>query len=127
MAHPTAASPRRAPAAPRSRAERSGRRPRRSERPRAGIRWDRVGRVALLIVLGVILLLYIAPLRAWLSQSRAAERERAALHELERENATLERRAAQLSSPDAVEREARRIGMVRRNERAVVVEDLPAP
>ena len=103
------------------------RRPPRSRRARRGIRWDRVGRVALLVVLGIILMLYVSPVRNWISQSQAADRERAALGELEHENATLERRAEALSSPDAVEREARRIGMVRRGERAVVVQDLPAP
>lgn len=108
-------------------ASRRAARPPRSRRARRGIRWDRVGRVALLVVLAIVLLLYISPVRSWIAQSQTADRERAALQDLERENAELKRRAEALSSPDAVEREARRIGMVRRGERAVVVQGLPSP
>jgi cell division protein FtsB len=91
----------------------------------ATIRWDRVGRVALLLVLGVILLLYISPVSRLVSQSRSAEQHRAELEALEQEHQELKRRAEDLSGADAVEREARRLGMVRRGERAIVVEGLP--
>jgi len=100
----------------------------RSRRRRgATIRWDRVGRFALVGVLGVILLLYVSPISNWVSQSRTAERHRAELRMLERENAVLAERSRALSSPEAVEREARRLGMVRRGERPIVVQGLPAP
>ena len=39
---------------------------------RGTIRWDRVGRLALLATLGVILLLYISPAKHWLEQSRTS-------------------------------------------------------
>ena len=101
----------------------------RSRRPpaRRGIRWDRVGRTALLVVLGVIVLLYVGPVVHWFEQSSSAARQRAELEALHREYDELRARKEGLTGPEAVEREARRLGMVRIGERAVVIEDLPAP
>jgi len=90
------------------------------------IRWDRVGRVALLCLLFVVLMLYIAPLRNWLAQSRMANLERGETHALEREHERLARRARDLERPAVIEREARRLGMVRRGERPFVIEGGPA-
>jgi len=89
------------------------------------IRWDRVGRMALLALLGVVLLLYVAPLRHWLEQSDAAERQRAEVRALERERGRLAARASDLDRAATIEREARRLGMVRRGERPFVVEHAP--
>lgn len=95
-------------------------------RPRS-IRWDRVGRTALLLVLGVIVLLYIPPVSHWFEQRETAARQRAEVETLQREHEELEARLESLRGPDAVEREARRLGMVRVGERAVVIENLPQP
>lgn len=92
---------------------------------RGGIRWDRVGRTALLIVLATIVLAYVQPVSNWLAQSSTADAERAELAELEREHAELEQRVDALQGPEAVEREARALGMVRESERAFVIEGLP--
>ena len=86
------------------------------------IRWDRVGRIALLALLAVVLLLYIAPLRNWLAQSDAADRQQDELRALEREHDRLATRAGDLRRDAALEREARRLGMVKRGERAYVIE-----
>jgi cell division protein FtsB len=86
------------------------------------IRWDRVARVALLALLAVVLALYVAPLRHWVSQSRAAAVQRAEVHQLERERDRLAARARDLERPETVEREARRLSMARRGERPYVVE-----
>ena len=94
---------------------------RRSSR-RSGIRWDRVGRFALLVVLGVVLLLYIPPVTHWVTQKRTASEHRSQLEELRRENARLKSRVSALRQPDALEREARRLGMVKAGERAYSVE-----
>jgi cell division protein FtsB len=93
---------------------------------RAGgaIRWDRVGRIALLVVLGVILLLYVSPLLHWVGRSRVAAEQRTELRSLERDNARLRSRIGQLRDPDVLEREARGLGMVRRGERPYVIEGL---
>jgi cell division protein FtsB len=78
--------------------------------------------MALLGVLGVILLLYVSPLAHWVEQSRTAEDQRAELRGLEQEHRRLAERARALERPEAIEREARRLGMVRRGERAYVIE-----
>jgi cell division protein FtsB len=96
-----------------------------SPRARHAIRWDRVGRLALLGTLGVILLLYLSPARHWLQQSSTAGAQREELQELSAENKQLKRRVRALRDPGALEREARRLGMVRQGERAYVVEGLP--
>lgn len=98
--------------------------PRRRSR---SIRWDRVGRTALLVVLGVILLLYIPPVSRWFEQRETAERQRAEVEALQREQEDLEAELESLRGPAAVEREARRLGMVRIGERAVVIENLGEP
>ena len=91
---------------------------------RAGsrIRWDRVARVALLSVFAVVLLLYISPLSHWVSQSRTADAQKLELQRLQREHDRLAGRASELQRPDALEREARRLGMVKNGERPYVVE-----
>jgi len=108
----------RAAAAPRAPARR-----RTTSRPRraGGIRWERVGRLALLGVLGIIVLLYIPPVTHWFQQSGTAERSQEQLRELEAERARLKTRLRELSGPGAVEREARKLGMTRRDERPYVV------
>ena len=88
----------------------------------SSIRWDRVGRIALVGVLGVILLLYASPLLHWVEQSRTAHEQRAELRLLEREHRVLAARARALRSAEAIEREARALGMVRRGERAYVID-----
>ena len=89
------------------------------------IRWDKLGRAALLCVLGVILLLYISPGKHWLTQSRTAAGQDAELRDLKREHSRLQRQVRDLRRPDSLEREVRRLGMVRNGERAYSVENLP--
>jgi cell division protein FtsB len=90
-----------------------------------GIRWDRVSRVGLLVVLVGIMGLYIGPAHSYLSTKREAKAKRAEVHRLQSENANLRARRDALRSPKALEREARRLGMVRPGERAYVVKGLP--
>jgi cell division protein FtsB len=94
-------------------------------RRRSGIRWDRLGRFALLTTLVAILLLYISPAKHWLQQSRTAGAQQQELQELADENRQLRQRVRALRDPGALEREARRLGMVRQGERAYVIENLP--
>lgn len=94
-------------------------------RPPRTIRWDRLGRVALLFVFVLVLYLYIGPTRTWLATYKEAERKRADVAALKAENEKLRARKSQLRRPGTLEREARRIGMVRAGERAYVVQDLP--
>jgi cell division protein FtsB len=86
-----------------------------------------VGRFALLGVLVVIIGLYISPVKHWFEQSRTADEQRAELRQLERDNARLEARVRELRRPDALEREARKLGMVKLGERAYAIENAPPP
>ena len=99
--------------------------PARKRRARAGtrgaIRWDRVGRVALLGTLGVILLLYISPAKHWVEQSRTSKAQKQELQTLNAENATLKRRLRGLRNPATLESQARRLGMVKEGERSYVI------
>ena len=98
---------------------------RRTSSSRPPIQWHRVGRLALLLTLAAIVLLYIPPVTHWIEQRRTAAHGKAEMQHLQRENDQLRQRMRQLSGPEALEREARRLGMVRRGERPYVVE--PAP
>ena len=101
----------------------------RKRRVRAGsrgrVRWDRLGRLALLSVLIVILGLYISPAKHWLEQSRTSKAQKHELQTLSAENATLKRRLRGLRNPHTLESEARRLGMVKEGERSYVIENPP--
>jgi cell division protein FtsB len=88
------------------------------------IRWDRLGRWALIGVFALVLYLYIGPALRWVSTYREAARQREAVATLRAENERLRARKAALSAPGALEREARRLGMVKAGERAYIVEGI---
>jgi cell division protein FtsB len=90
-----------------------------------GIRWDRLSRVALLVLLGAILLMYVSPAKHWWEASRTASAQSAELQHLEAENKRLQERSALLQDPDTLELEARKLGMTRSDERAYVIESRP--
>src|SRR4051794_30025612 len=91
-------------------------------RPRSSIQWHKVGRLALLFTLFVIVLLYIRPVAHWVQQRQTAAHSQADLRDLQREHDRLETRLHELSGTGAIERQARRMGMVRDGERPYVVE-----
>jgi cell division protein FtsB len=89
------------------------------------IRWDRLGRWALLFVLVLVVYLYIGPARNWITTYSEAGNKRKEVAALQAENARLRARRSDLERPSAVEREARRLGMVKAGERAYVIQSLP--
>jgi cell division protein FtsB len=91
----------------------------------ARIRWDRIGRWALICVFALIVYLYVGPARTWLSTYAEAKRQRGVVAELQAENARLRQAKRDLQGASALEREARELGMVRAGERAYVIEGLP--
>lgn len=105
----------------------AARTPRRASHARrsSGIRWDRLGRMALLSVLGVILLLYISPAKHWIEQSGTAGAHREELRGLKAEQGRLKSQVRDLRRPAALEREARKLGMVKGGERSYVIRGLP--
>jgi cell division protein FtsB len=90
-----------------------------------GIRWDRIGRIALLFVLAFVLYLYIGPTRSWIATYKEAGKRRAEVAQLKAVNTRLKARRDELRKPATLEREARRLGMVRAGEKAFVVQNLP--
>lgn len=88
------------------------------------VRWDRVGRVALVLVLFGVVVSYLNPIvnlvDAW-RDSRASEER---LGELQAKHEKLQRRVRDAATTLAVEREARKLGMVRGGERLYVVRGL---
>ena len=89
------------------------------------IRWDRVGRIALLCVAALVVYLYIGPTSAWISTYRESKQRSADLAALKHENARLVARRDELKKPETLERMARELGMVRASEKAFVVSGLP--
>ena len=94
----------------------------RAGRPDRGVRWDRVTRVALLLVLALVMLSYLKPLVTYVRQWQTARHDRAQVGRLEQQNRVLRRRAHELSKPGALDEQARRLGMVKPGERPYVVE-----
>ncbi len=88
------------------------------------VRWDRVGRFTLLLVALLLIALYVNPVRTYVATRQEAATKRGEVAALQREHAALVRRARQLRRSTSIEVEARRLGMVRRSERAYVVKGL---
>jgi cell division protein FtsB len=88
---------------------------------RTRIRWDRLGRWALIGVFALVLYLYIGPAVSWVKTYREAGRQRAAVAELRAENAKLRERKRALTEKGALEREARKLGMVKAGEKSYIV------
>jgi len=86
------------------------------------IRWDRLGRWALIAVFAFVLYLYIGPALKWVSTYRQAGQARAEVQKLRARNDQLKSRRHELRDTRALEREARRMGMVKAGEKAYVVE-----
>jgi cell division protein FtsB len=88
------------------------------------IRWDRVGRIALVLVLFGVMVSYLNPmvnlLQAW-QGSKSSEQQ---LAQLKQEKVDLTRQLRDASSPASLERESRRLGMVKPGEHAYVVHNL---
>ena len=97
----------------------------RAANPRARVRWDRLGRVAMLCVLVVLSYLYLSAGVHLLSTWRQARGESAKVATMQREHNSLQRQHEALGSPGAVEAQARKLGMMRHDERPYIVSNLP--
>jgi cell division protein FtsB len=95
-------------------------------RPAARVRWDRLGRLALLCVLVAMLYLYGSAGVTLLSTWKEARSDSAQVAALERQHSTLESQHAALTSPGTLVEEARRLGMMRPGEQTYVITGLPS-
>ena len=85
------------------------------------IKWDRVGRVALTLVLAAVLYSYLHPSIAFVKAYTGTTEAKAKLHELLRENRQLHNRIQSSDQAIVVEREARTQGMVAEGETPIVI------
>lgn len=89
------------------------------------VRWDRLGRVAMLCVLVALVYLYVSAGVHMLSTWHQARRESAAVASMEREHRSLVGQRAALTAPGTLETEARQLGMMKPGEQPYVVTGLP--
>lgn len=116
----------RAHAAGRSRAATRRRPAARKRRPaaRSGpsrIKWDRVGRIALTLVLAAVLYSYLNPAIDFVKAYTGTTAAKAELHELIDQNRRLHNRIQSSEDSLVVQREARAQGMVAEEETPVVI------
>jgi hypothetical protein len=88
---------------------------------RTSINWDRLGGRWLLAVVGLMLVLYIAPVQNYFKQRSEMSAKHSELRALTAENKRLKDRARALTRDSVIELEARRLGMVKADERSFVV------
>ena len=89
------------------------------------VRWDRVGSVAMLFVLGALFYLYLSAGVHMLSTWGQARSDSAAVVALEREHRQLLLQHAALGRRSTLEAEARSLGMINRGEQQYIVSGLP--
>jgi len=110
-------------------ASRPKRRPAARRRPGARqsgsrIRWDRVGRIALTLVLAAVLYSYLNPAIDFVKTYTATTAAKAEFHEMLSENKRLHRRIQTADEPAVVARRARTQGMVAEGETPIIVQGL---
>jgi cell division protein FtsB len=85
------------------------------------VRWERVGRIALLVVLTAVVGLYAERALSYVSTREQASRARAVYVQTAREHHALESQQRSLSSPATIARQARALGMTRSGEQPYVM------
>ncbi len=85
------------------------------------MRWERVGRIGLLVVLGVVGALYVQHALELFSTHSQAQQQLAIVRRLIRSNAALVKQRDALGNPATIQRDARALGMVRVGERPFVL------
>jgi cell division protein FtsB len=89
------------------------------------VRWDRLGRIAMLCVMAALVYLYLSAGLSLLSSWQESHRADAQLAGLERQHRVLQVQGTSLKSPGTVEAEARLLGMAYPGERVYIVPGLP--
>ncbi len=84
------------------------------------MRWLAVGAIVL------VGLLYARPLRSYLGTKHELAQRAADVRALKAEKRELQHRLAEASTPEALQREARRLGLVRPGERLFIVKGITA-
>jgi cell division protein FtsB len=90
------------------------------------VRWDRLGRIAMLGIMVAIVYLYLSAGVRLFSAWGESKRDSAQVRVLEGQDKALKQQHALLASPGTVQAEARRLGMIHPGEQAYIVSGLPA-
>ncbi len=93
-------------------------------RPRGQVRWDRLGRVGLLVVLAVVAGLYVQHTLSYFATRAQDQQQQAIVQRLTRENALLAQEQRALNDPATIQQDARALGMVKAGERPYVITGL---
>jgi cell division protein FtsB len=88
---------------------------------RLRVRWDRAGRIGLLVVLAVVVGFYVQHTLSYLSTKSQYDQQQAIVNRLQHQNAVLDRQQKSLNDPATIVKDARALGMVRPGERAYVI------
>jgi hypothetical protein len=88
------------------------------------IKWDRIGRIALVVVLAAVLYSYLNPAIDFVKTYTATTTAKAERHQLLRENARLHEIVQSADNPIVIDREARSQGMVAEGETPIVIHGL---
>jgi hypothetical protein len=94
--------------------------------PAARVRWDRLGRLAMGLVVLALVYLYLSAGLRMLSTVGQARHDSAAVVALEHENVQLSRQHEALMRRGTLEDEARGLGMTKSNERQYLISGLPS-
>jgi cell division protein FtsB len=92
-----------------------------SRPPRLRVRWERVGRIGLLVVFAIVVGLYVEHTLAYLSTQSQADQQASIVRSLTRANAQLSQQQKSLNDPATIIRDARALGMVRPGEQSYVI------
>jgi len=125
---PPARSATSAARATRSARPRSRARPRTvtSRLPISAVKWDRLFRTVMLVVLVLVGYIGVKGMLTLLSTRAEAEQQQQQVRVLARQNHRLEQEQRSLSQPETIIRDARALGMVRAGERSYAVTGLPS-
>lgn len=95
-----------------------------ARRGKSRVNWDRVGRIALTVVLAAVLYSYFNPAIDFVKTYTATTAAKAKLHELQADNTRLHNRIQSADEEIVIDRMARGQGMVAEGETPVVIRGL---
>jgi hypothetical protein len=91
----------------------------------ARVRWEQLGRLAMVAVMVAIAYLYLSAGVRMFSTWRQARHDDSTVRLMEAEHTRLSKQHELLSNPETVENEARRLGLIKKGERQYVLSGLP--
>jgi cell division protein FtsB len=85
------------------------------------VRWERLGRIGLLVVLAVVIGLYADHTISYFTARAQSDRQHAIVTRLKRQNAYFEQRQRSLGDLSSILAQARKLGMVRAGEQPYAI------